>query len=507
MRKMNEKIITLFSKGVFCDVFFLSAHVSLMCASMGKRARIPSQKALVAQASSSLVTTNQGRKGNQNKFDVVVNQSPRGKENTQLEEQLTEEETESHVKMQEEWVKMVQSPTSSRKLSWAEVVEAAEETVAKRPIWDNFDIGKISNAGFKLGYIAPETHVLHQRVVPLQPYSMALFSKAAISEGMNPYVFVTYRQAFAVLALAPLAAFFERKTAVPLSYNILFKILLMSFLSTLSLNLYYFSIHYTTATFAAATTNIIPSITFVMAIILRVETLSIKQSHGMAKVLGSSICVSGALVFALVKGPHLNFMNWSMGNTKGTHSSNFHYTLKEEWIKGSLVMLLANITWSLWLILHVPIIKQYSAKLRLATLYCLFSCIQSSVWAMAMERNISAWKLKWDINLFSVAYCGVIVTGITYWLQLWAVEKKGPVFTAMFTPLSLIITAIVSAFLWKETLYMGSVCGGILLVGGLYLVLWGKNREAERKVNKDQILETKEGTTVECITLHSTSVI
>lgn len=39
---------------------------------------------------------------------------------------------------------------------------------------------------------------------------MALFSKAAISEGMNPYVFVTYRQAFAVLALAPLAAFFER---------------------------------------------------------------------------------------------------------------------------------------------------------------------------------------------------------------------------------------------------------------------------------------------------------
>lgn len=49
----------------------------------------------------------------------------------------------------------------------------------------------------------------------------------------------------------------------------------------------------------------------------------------------------------------------------------------------------------------------------------------------------------------------MIVTGITYWLQLWAVEKKGPVFTAMFTPLALIITAIVSAFLWKETLYMG----------------------------------------------------
>ncbi|MCE3049525.1 hypothetical protein HAX54_045109 [Datura stramonium] len=215
----------------------------------------------------------------------------------------------------------------------------------------------------------------------------------------------------------------------------------------------------------------------------------------MAKFLGSSIGVTGALVFALVKGPQLNFMNWSKGKTKGNHSSNLNYSLKEEWLKGSLVMLLANIIWSVWLILQVRIVKQYPAKLRLATLYCLFSWIQSSIWAMLMERNISAWKLKWDINLFSVAYCGVIVTGLTYWIQLWAVEKKGPVFIAMFTPLSLIITAIVSAFLWKETLYVGSVCGGILLIGGLYLVLWGKNREAERE-KEDKIVEMKDGTTV-----------
>lgn len=38
----------------------------------------------------------------------------------------------------------------------------------------------------------------------------ALFAKAAIAKGMNPYVFVFYRQAFASLALAPFAFFFER---------------------------------------------------------------------------------------------------------------------------------------------------------------------------------------------------------------------------------------------------------------------------------------------------------
>lgn len=41
----------------------------------------------------------------------------------------------------------------------------------------------------------------------------------------------------------------------------------------------------------------------------------------------------------------------------------------------------------------------------------------------------------------------------------------------------------------------GSLCGGILLIGGLYLVLWGKNREAQRET-KDQIVENKDGNTV-----------
>lgn len=39
---------------------------------------------------------------------------------------------------------------------------------------------------------------------------MALFSKAAISRGMNPFVFVVYRQAFASITLAPFAIFLDR---------------------------------------------------------------------------------------------------------------------------------------------------------------------------------------------------------------------------------------------------------------------------------------------------------
>ncbi|XVE60137.1 hypothetical protein DITRI_Ditri05aG0103200 [Diplodiscus trichospermus] len=306
---------------------------------------------------------------------------------------------------------------------------------------------------------------------------MALFSKAAIAKGMNPYVFVVYRQAFATVALAPFAFFLESKQT-SLSYNLLCKIFLVSLCGlTLSLNLYYVAINYTTATFAAATTNTIPVLTFIIAVCLRMESISVRQLPGIAKVLGSVISLSGALVFAFVKGPPIKFMNWYQATQKQTADSLIQNNSIGGWIKGSLIMISANTAWSLWLVIQGHIVKQYPAKIRLTALQCFFSCMQSAFWAVAAERNPSAWKLGWDVHLLSVAYCGVIVTGITYWLQVWTIEKKGPVFTAIFTPLALVITALFSAFLWKETLLWGSVGGVVLLVGGLYSVLWAKKRE------------------------------
>ncbi|KAB1220847.1 hypothetical protein CJ030_MR3G023985 [Morella rubra] len=332
---------------------------------------------------------------------------------------------------------------------------------------------------------------------------MALFSKAAIAKGMNPQVFVFYRQAFASLALVPFAFFLESKKTAPLSFNLLCKIFLVSLCGiTLSLNLYYVAMNYTSATFAAASTNIIPCITFIMATFLRMESITIRHLHGIAKVFGSVVGLSGALVFAFVKGPPINFMHWHPATEKLNASSTTQRSSGGEWIKGPLIMLLANTAWSLWLILQGPIIQQYPAKLRLIALQCFFSCIQSAVVALAVERNPSAWKLGWDVHLISVAYCGIIVTGITYWLQVWVIEKKGPVFTAMFTPLALIITAIISAFLWKENLYWGSIGGAILLVGGLYIVLWGKNKEGKSESTDKQRQETKEEVILECITHH-----
>lgn len=49
-------------------------------------------------------------------------------------------------------------------------------------------------------------------IIQLIYAGMALLSKAAIDEGMNTYVFVAYRQAFATIFLAPFAFFLDRYT-------------------------------------------------------------------------------------------------------------------------------------------------------------------------------------------------------------------------------------------------------------------------------------------------------
>lgn len=48
-----------------------------------------------------------------------------------------------------------------------------------------------------------------------------------------------------------------------------------------------------------------------------------------------------------------------------------------------------------------------------------------------------------------------MVTGVSYYLQTWVIEKKGPVFLAMSTPLALIITIFASVAVLGEIISLG----------------------------------------------------
>ena len=89
------------------------------------------------------------------------------------------------------------------------------------------------------------------------------------------------------------------------------------------------------------------------------ETLKLKSRSGMVKLLGILFCVTGIMIIALYKGPQLSSLNphhIQFTNREGNsnHESKHSTTT---WIKGSFIVALSSIIFSLWFIFQVKVFQ------------------------------------------------------------------------------------------------------------------------------------------------------
>nr|TKW24747.1 hypothetical protein SEVIR_3G069900v2 [Setaria viridis] len=209
---------------------------------------------------------------------------------------------------------------------------------------------------------------------------------------------------------------------------------------------------FTSATVASASSNSMPVVTICLALLLRMEVVKLRSLSGTAKVAGVALCLAGVFILAFYTGPALSPVNPHRAFAVA-HATNSKIPSRMTWIKGTFFMVLANVTWALWIVL------------------------QSFVVAVVAEKDFSKWNLRLDISFIAIVYTGFVVTGVSYYLQAWCMEMKGPVFLAMWNPLCFVFTIFCSSFFLGEIVHLGSIVGGALLVGGLYSVLWAKSRE------------------------------
>ncbi|GJN07948.1 hypothetical protein PR202_ga25825 [Eleusine coracana subsp. coracana] len=317
-----------------------------------------------------------------------------------------------------------------------------------------------------------------------------VISKVAFDQGLSTFVYIFYRQVVAAAVLLPLAFALERRNAPALSCRILLKMFLYTFMgSTLGMTLYNTSLKYTSATVGSAFGNSVPVVTFFLALMLSLQ--------GRAKMTGMALCLTGVLLIALYAGPSLRPLNRHrvFGSHHNGHDPVTHIS-RSLWITWTFLMLVACGAWSTWFILQGLLLKEYPNKLVLTLIQCLFGTVQSGLVAVAIDRDLSKWKLGFDLSLLAVAYSGIVGTAICFYLQTWCVDMKGPVFLVMWNPLSLLLTAFCSSLI-GETVHLGSILGGIVLVGGLYSMLWGKNKEESQNETdggqeEDEEVEGKE---------------
>ncbi|CAN1747012.1 WAT1-related protein At2g39510, partial [Linum perenne] len=257
---------------------------------------------------------------------------------------------------------------------------------------------------------------------------MSIITKFALNDGLSQHVLVVYRHIVATAVIAPFAFFFDRKDRPKMTPRIFFKIAMLGLLEpAIDQNLYYTGMKLTTATFATSMKNVLPAFTFVMACFFRLEKVKWRKMHSQGKVLGTVVTVAGAMVMTCVKGSNLE-LPWKL-SLVGKANTDLPEDAQDP-IKGSLMIAAGCLSWAAFMILQ-----------------------------------------------------GVICSGVAYYAQGVVMRSRGPVFVTAFNPLGMVIVTIAGAFFLSEELYLGRVIGAVVIVVGLYLVLWGKMKDVEQQSN------------------------
>ncbi|KAK6938891.1 EamA domain [Dillenia turbinata] len=329
----------------------------------------------------------------------------------------------------------------------------------------------------------PERAQLHMAMLALQ-FGYAGFhvvSRAALNMGISKIVFPVYRNIIALILLVPFAYFLEKKERPPMTLSFLVQFFLLATIGiTANQGFYLLGLDNTSPTFASAIQNSVPAITFLMAAILRIEKVRFNRKDGLSKVAGTVLCVAGASVITLYKGPTIyspvpplqttressRLLLSSLGDAKG-----------KNWTLGCIYLIGHCLSWSGWLVLQAPVLKKYPARLSVTSYTCFFGVIQFLIIAAFAERNADAWRVHSGAELFSVFYAGVVASGIAFAVQIWCIDRGGPVFVAVYQPVQTLVVAIMASIALGEEFYLGGIIGAVLIVGGLYLVLWGKSEE------------------------------
>ncbi|KAA8526053.1 hypothetical protein F0562_007847 [Nyssa sinensis] len=317
---------------------------------------------------------------------------------------------------------------------------------------------------------------------------MNILLKKVVVEGMNHLVFITYRQCVSTIFLAPIGYFVERKSRPKLTLRILCHLFLSALVGT-SLTQYFFllGIQYTSATYACAFLNMVPMLTFIMALPFGLETVNVRRSSGRAKVIGTLVCFGGAMLLTLYKGMPL--FNYSHSHQAATYTMDEAISLssgkrKERWTIGCIALIAGTLLWSSWFLIQSSIGKRYPCQYSSTAFMSFFGVVQSSVLSLSIDRNLSMWVLKGKIEILTILYAGMVGSGLCFVGMSWCVKKRGPVFTAAFSPLVQIMAAVFDIPILHEQLHLGSLLGSITVIVGLYILLWGKSKEMQNCVTK-----------------------
>jgi len=333
-------------------------------------------------------------------------------------------------------------------------------------------------------------------VVQLGYAGLQMFSRVALDAGLNQFLLSMYRNIIAFVLLAPFAYYFERQKRPPMTFSIICSLNLLALTGVVgSQQLFLAGLQLTSPLMAAVSQNMIPIFTFLLAAALRLEEVDMRRCEGFAKVVGTIICITGAVVMSVYKGIALiqgHDLTPDSGVTQPfihlgafLHNDIVQFSVNKYYL-GLFFLIMNCVSWAVYLTAQGPVLKKFPAILSMTAATYFFGFIQVGVLGVisAGKLHFAEFRLTSMAQIVGVLYAALIASTLNLLLQSWCVQKGGPFIVSLYVPLQMLMVAILSVLILKDTLYLGIVVGGLLTVAGFYLVVYGQGVERKRKSKK-----------------------
>ncbi|PIN09878.1 hypothetical protein CDL12_17538 [Handroanthus impetiginosus] len=201
--------------------------------------------------------------------------------------------------------------------------------------------------------------------------ALTIMASTAMARGMSPFVFVVYTNALGSILLLPYLFLLDsnRSQGALLTFPFLVRVFVLGLIGTAKLNW--------------------------------------RSSDTQARIIGTLISFVGAISLTLYKGPTIKHHSSPSlafpAAAPPTPPRLLVFTsTHENWVHGCILFAASSFTLAIWNIFQAETVKMCPQVMKIISLYSLFGTVQTTLLALYLERDPSAWKLELNFEILVI---------------------------------------------------------------------------------------------------------